>query len=110
MATHAICPHCGRELDESIPSSLVGTIELRCPHCEMTFTYQQETDTALPEDGEIYFSTGFFRRKSISGTHNASEEKPMFFYCLVYLIIIPLIGIGFLLLLAVLNAFLGWLI
>jgi hypothetical protein len=109
MANYAICPHCGLEIQEAIPSAVIGTIQLRCPNCGMTFSYQQETEEPILENEDYYFSTGLFRRKPVSNKNGRFEKRSKTFCYLVYLIMVPLVGIGFLMLLIAINVILGWL-
>lgn len=109
MEEHPICPHCGRGLDENIPLALEGTIQLKCPFCEMTYSFQRQKDSSyVEEDAEYYLSAGPFRRKLVLGdndeprkTDPTSKKYSCLFLCLfgplillgIYLLIMNLIVI-----------------
>lgn len=107
MEKPPICPHCEQELDEDIPIALEGTIQLKCPFCEMTYSFRRQKDSSSIEAGsEYYFSDGPFQRKLVLGenddprkTDSTSKKYSCLFLCLfgplillgIYLFIVNLI-------------------
>lgn len=98
------CPHCGRELDETIPLALEGSILLKCPFCEMTYSFQRQEDTISREEAaEYYLSPGPFRRRMVLGDSDERRETdPMSkrYSCLFLCLFGPLILLGIFLLIA----------
>ncbi|MGY5880630.1 MAG: hypothetical protein RTV31_10285 [Candidatus Thorarchaeota archaeon] len=99
MEDQAICPQCGHALDETIPLALVGSIQVRCPFCEMIYSFQRQEDLdTLEEEVESYLSVGPFRRKFVfSGDQGPRPVDPFAkrFSCLVLCLVGPMILFGF---------------
>lgn len=98
MEEQPICPHCGRGLDEDIPLALEGTMQVRCPFCEMIYSFQRQEDARfIEEDAEYYLSAGPFRKKMVLGDREKQREADSSskkFSCLFLCLFGPLILIG----------------
>ena len=110
MEERPICPHCGRGLDEDIPLALEGVNQLKCPFCEMIYSFQRQKDSSsVEETPEYYLSSGPFRRKMILGDNDEPRKTdPMTnqFSCLVLCLFGPL----FLLVIYWLIVYLIWIL
>ncbi|TFG31336.1 hypothetical protein EU528_06500 [Candidatus Thorarchaeota archaeon] len=98
MEERAICPQCGQPLNEDIPLAIVGSILLKCPFCEMVYSFQrQEEVDCLEEEVEPYLSAGLFQKKLVfSGSDIPREADPFTrkFSCLVLFLFGPMIIFG----------------
>lgn len=98
MEDEVICPQCGRELDETIPIALVGSIQVKCPFCDMIYSFQrQEDEDALEEEVESYLSVGPFRQKLVFNDRGGPHERDPItkqFSCLVLCLFGPMIIFG----------------
>lgn len=96
------CPHCEQFLDEAIPLALEGPIQLRCPFCEMTYSFQRREDTSsIEEAAEYYLSSGPFRKKMVFGDKDESREADAMskrYSCLFLCLFGPMILLGIFLL------------
>ena len=86
-----ICPHCGHELNETVPLALVGSIQLKCPTCGMFYLFQREGDEdILEQEIETYLSRGPFQRKFVLSRddrpHPVSSISDRYTYLLLCLI------------------------
>ena len=98
MEEEAICPHCGHALDETIPLALVGSIQVKCPFCDMVYSFQRYEDVdSIGEESESYLSAGPFGRKLVfSDEGQPREGNPctMKFSCLVLWLFGPIVVFG----------------
>ena len=98
MEDQVVCPQCGSALEEDIPLALVGSIQVKCPFCDMIYSFQRPEDVdTLEEEVESYLSFGPFRRKLIfseRGKPREGDPVTKQFSCLVLCLIGPLILFG----------------
>ncbi|TFH10597.1 MAG: hypothetical protein E4H14_02210 [Candidatus Thorarchaeota archaeon] len=109
MEDEVICPQCGQALDETIPITLVGSIQVKCPFCDMIYSFQRQEDKdTLEEEAESYLSDGPFRGKLVFSDKGAPRERDPFtkqFSCLVLCLFGPMIIFGIYLLITFLILF-----
>lgn len=109
MQDQVICPQCGRPLDEPIPQALIGSIQVKCPFCDMIYSFQRQEDVSSPEkDVESYLSAGPFRRKIVisdRGELYEGDSSTKLFSCLVLCLLGPMIILGVYLVITYLLSF-----
>jgi len=92
------CPHCGRKLDETIPIALEGSILLKCPFCEMTYSFHRQEDNISGEEAaEYYLSPGPFRRRMVLGDSDERRETGSLarpYSCFFLCVFSPIILLG----------------
>jgi len=87
MVREPTCPYCGTEISESIPTTLEGSIHLRCPECESIFEFTPGLGSfPIEEDMGIHISRGRLGTRVTIGTESYSSERPTdsmsrAFYC-----------------------------
>ena len=97
MSNQPICPHCGHDLGEDIPKALVGSIQLNCPLCSLTYSFQRDVSEHSGAEEEYYLSTGLFRKKPLhtqDGSFQADEIRIWFILslcCIIPLILMSII-------------------
>jgi len=98
LGDQAICPQCGQPLDEPIPQALVGSIQVKCPFCDMVYSFQRQEDVgSLKKEVESYLSVGPFRRKlvvGVGGKPREGDSSTRLFSCLVLCLVGPMIIFG----------------
>jgi len=95
LGDQVICPQCGQLLDEPIPQALVGSIQLKCPYCDMVYSFQREEHVGVLESEiESYLSPGPFRRKLVvrsGGEPRKGDSSTRLFSCIVLCLFGPII-------------------
>jgi len=111
LVSEPSCPQCGESLGEDIPKAIEDPIRIRCPTCEMIYTFHRnESESA--EEHQYYFSTGPFRKNPVQmdASDPSGETAVMNRMCLIYFCTIgPLILFGILLLVEFIMRLFGWL-
>jgi hypothetical protein len=59
MSEEPTCPYCGATFNESIPTALEGSIQLKCPECESIFAFTPGLGSfPIEDDLGIHISRG----------------------------------------------------
>lgn len=75
MSGTPVCPYCNESLEESIPSMIQGTIQLRCPACSRIYGYSKDFGAfPIEEQLDYHFSAGPFRKVRV-GVHDSFDKN-----------------------------------
>ena len=99
MSEVPVCPICEHRLEESIPSSLEGSIKIRCPSCEQRYEYIPQTGSfPLEDDLGVTVSKGLLGPHVVEGSSESEDDislsRALFIgglCCCTLAIIIPVI-------------------
>jgi hypothetical protein len=72
-----ICPYCETPLNESIPTSLEGTIRIRCPSCESIYAYTSGLGSyPIEDDLNLHITRGRLGSRVSTGEQIDSFDGP----------------------------------
>ncbi|MGY5859531.1 MAG: hypothetical protein RTU63_09180 [Candidatus Thorarchaeota archaeon] len=111
MVSEPICPQCGESFREDIPKTIEDPIRIRCPTCEMIYTFHRNVSESSAEENQYYFSAGPFRKNPVQmdARDPSGETKVMNRWCLLYFCFIgSLLLFGILSLIDIIMKFFGW--